>query len=212
MCFTQWGYSYFKVPYSGCDISSSKIPDFFRKSKFRPKIWYSPFFLKSLTIHFVFFAFFRKEVSCTWVFFFLLFIVRFIFKVVFFDLSKSHLVQKNGLQVHSTTMWASSSHTKVSLEVFFSTSARLFPSENVIRNTFGKLKSHFFRGLIFLHPFIQLPILKFWKVLFRNFFVPLGMNVFFLVISRHIGSDTFFDLFCSLLENEQMSHPEHDSL
>ena len=77
----------------------------------------------------MFFAFFRKRVSYTLVF--SPFIVRSIFKVVFFDFSKTHLVQKKGLQVHRTTMCASSSSSqkRSSLKVFCSSSARPFPSK-----------------------------------------------------------------------------------
>ena len=45
-----------------------------------------------------------------------------------------------------------------------------------------------------------------------KFFRASGHEYFFLVISGHIGSDTFFDLFCSLLANEQMSHPDFVTL
>ena len=56
----------------------------------------------------------------------------------------------------------------------------------------GSENYSFFRGLIFLCSFIQMLILRFRKVLFRIFFVHLGMSVvFFRDFSAH-SSDTFF--------------------
>ena len=57
---------------------------------------------------------------------------------------KTQLEQKKWLPVQRTTLWASSSLTRVSLELFSSTSSQPFPSENLFRNTLGKWKSHFF--------------------------------------------------------------------
>ena len=147
--------------------------------------------MKSLSFHFVFFAFFRKRVSYTSVF--SPFIVRCILKVVFFDFSKTHLVQKKGLQVHRTTMCASSSHKRASLKVFFSSSARPFPSENVIRNTCWKWKlQFFFRGLIF---YVHLFKCWYWGLekFYSGFFSCIWAWVlfFFRDFSAH-SSDTFF--------------------
>ena len=65
------------------------------------------------------------------------FIVRWIFKIVFFRL-KAHFIRKNWLLVHRTTLWASFSHTRVSMVLFYSISAR--PGPSVIRDSFGVMK------------------------------------------------------------------------
>ena len=67
------------------------------------------------------------------------FIVSWIFKIAFFCLiNKTHILQKNWLLVHSTTMWASFSHLRVSMVLSFSTSAR--PLSSVIRDSFEVMK------------------------------------------------------------------------
>ena len=115
-------------------ILSSKIPYFFQKYEFRPKIWYSPFFEELVQLLVIF----RNEVFYTWVICLLSCGVS--LKLCSFNHSKTHLVHKKWLRLHRTTMWASSSHTIVSLELSFSTLAQSFLSENVIRNTSGKWK------------------------------------------------------------------------
>ena len=150
--------------------------------------------MKSLSFHFVFFAFFRKRVSYTSVF--SPFIVRCNLKFVFFDFSKTHLVQKKGLQVHRTTMWASSSHTRASLKVFFSSSARPFPLENVIRNACWKWKLQFFSEDLFFY--VHLFKCWYWGLekFYSGFFSCIWAWVlFFFVISRHIALTLFLSYF-----------------
>ena len=62
-------------------------------------------------------------------------IIRWIFKILFFRLSKAHFIQKKWLLVNRTTMWAS---MRVSMELFSSSSAR--PRPSVIRGN----KNHIF--------------------------------------------------------------------
>ena len=48
---------------------------------------------------------------------------------------KTNMLQKKKPWLHTTTLWASSSHTRVSLESFSSTSVRPFPSQKVTMRT-----------------------------------------------------------------------------
>ena len=48
---------------------------------------------------------------------------------------KANMLQKKKPWLHTTTLWASSSHTRVSLESFSSTSVRPFPSQKVTMRT-----------------------------------------------------------------------------
>ena len=48
---------------------------------------------------------------------------------------KTNMLQKKKPWLHTTTLWASSSHTRVSLESFSSTSVRPFPSQKVTTRT-----------------------------------------------------------------------------
>ena len=57
------------------------------------------------------------------------FIARSIFRFVIFILSKTYFHHKTWLSGHMSTLWASSSHAKVSFESSFSTSARTFPQK-----------------------------------------------------------------------------------
>ena len=48
---------------------------------------------------------------------------------------KTNMLQKKKPWLHTTTLWASSSHTRVSLESFSSTSVRPFPSQKASMRT-----------------------------------------------------------------------------
>ena len=106
---------------------------------------------------------------------------------------KTQLEQKKWLPVQRTTLWASSSLTRVSLALFSSTSSQPFPSENLFRNTLGKWKSHFFlqhnnRSKIWL--FLCAPA-GIW--FFLPFFVCLGKGWIFFAFTCHLGLTSFFD-------------------
>ena len=138
---------------------------FFRKTEFWPKIGFSPLIEEPAELFCVFHIFTWK--SLLYLKFSLPFIVRWIFKIVFFRL-KAHFIRKNWLLVHRTTLWASFSHIRVSMVLFYSTSAR--PGPSVIRDSFGVMKIlsffkhkhgldfHFFsyawEGIGFFHHFL----------------------------------------------------------
>ena len=152
-----------------------------QKSEFRPKIWFLPF-LKSLVIYSVFFVFF--SLGGYLYLSFLPFIVRYIFKIIFFDLSKTQLAQKKWLWVRRTTL----SHTKVSLELFSST---YFCQKIQLGISLGN-KNHIF----FLKHKIKYVLFNFfvcvgWNCIFLDIFCVSWLEVYFFAFSRHLGLNSF---------------------
>ena len=184
--------------HSGWDISSSRIPNFPRKSEFQPKIlaifWRACHFILSFSHFFVrgflILQFFRLlSWGVSWKSFSLTSVRPTSYRKRDCKYTEQLCVLRHHIKEH---------HWKCS----FQAQHDHFLQKMLLGTPVGSENYSFFPRTYFLCSFIQMLILRFRKVLFRIFFVHLGMSVFFFVISRHIALTLFFVVFWSVLEIE----------